>query len=123
MKLQATILCVLTLSCGLSAGAQSPEPEPGQLMFNNACRTCHTVREGDNRLGPSLHRIIGRKSGAERYGYSEAMAKADIVWDKPTLDRFIANPESVVRGHKMQPYGGVSSSEDRAKIIAYLEKN
>jgi cytochrome c len=51
------------------------------------------------------------------------MAKADIVWDKPTLDRFIANPESVVRGHKMQPYGGVSSSEDRAKIIAYLEKN
>ena len=28
----------------------------GQLLFNNACRTCHTLREGDNRLGRQLHR-------------------------------------------------------------------
>jgi len=100
------------------------EESEGQLLFNNACRTCHSVKEGDNRLGPNLHGIIGRKSGAlKNYAYSDSMAKSDLVWDKPTLDRFIANPESVVRGNTMQPYGGMPSAEDRARIIAYLEKN
>ena len=45
----------------------------------------------------------------------------DVV--KATLDRFIADPNAVVRGHKMQPYGGIASAEERAKILAYLEKN
>jgi cytochrome c len=98
--------------------------EDGQILFNNSCRTCHSVKEGDNRLGPHLHGIVGRKSGAlTKYGYSSAMANADLVWDKATLDRFIANPEGVVRGNNMQPYGGMASADDRAKLIAYLEKN
>ncbi len=99
-------------------------PDADQLLFNNACRTCHSVKEGDNRLGPNLHGIVGRKSGAlKNYAYSDSMAKSELVWDKATLDRFIANPESVVRGNTMQPYGGMTSAEDRARIIAYLEKN
>ena len=36
----------------------------GQQVFNNVCRTCHTTKEGDNRLGPHLYKIIGRKSGS-----------------------------------------------------------
>jgi len=98
--------------------------EPGQILFNNACRTCHTVKDGDNRLGPNLHAVVGRKSGAlSGYGYSDSMAKSGLVWDKATLDRFIADPNAVVRGHKMQPYGGIPSAEDHAKIIAYLARN
>jgi cytochrome c len=96
--------------------------DDGQILFNNSCRTCHSVKEGDNRLGPNLHGIVGRKSGAlANYGYSYAMANAGIVWDKATLDRFIANPEGVVHGNNMQPYGGMPSAADRAKLIAYLE--
>src|SRR6266516_2581123 len=73
--------------------------DDGQILFNNSCRTCHSVKEGDNRLGPNLHGIVGRKSGAlTNYGYSHAMANADVVWDKATLDKFIANPEGVVDG-------------------------
>jgi cytochrome c len=82
------------------------------------------MKEGDNRLGPNLHGIIGRKSGSlQNYAYSESMAKSDLVWDKPTLDRFIANPNAVVRGNTMQPYGGMPSAEDRVRLIAYLEQN
>src|SRR5262245_3421450 len=96
----------------------------GQLAFNNACRTCHTLKEGDNRLGPSLHNIIGRKAGSlPSYGYSSAMKGADMVWDKATLDRFIANPDQVVSGNNMKPYGGLTSAEERAKIVAFLEAN
>ena len=96
----------------------------GQLLFNNACRTCHTLREGDNRLGPSLNRIVGRKMGVlPDYGYSSAMKRGDLIWDKSTLDRFIASPDQVVPGHAMRPYGGLASPEDRASIIDYLEES
>jgi cytochrome c len=96
----------------------------GQLSFNNACRTCHTLREGDNRLGPNLNRIVGRKAGTlPDYRYSGAMRSGDLIWDKSTLDRFIASPDQVVPGHTMRPYGGVASPEERARIIDYLEES
>src|ERR1700751_5791540 len=73
-----------------SAGADS------QLVFNNICRTCHTLKEGDNRLGPNLHNVIGRKAGSvPEYSYSSAMKDADLIWDRETIDRFIANTDKV----------------------------
>ena len=112
---------------GLPAAPQEPvrkgaDTESGQLTFNNACRTCHTTKEGDNRLGPNLHNVIGRKAGSlPNYGYSSAMKDADFVWDKEKLDRFTAKPDEVVPGNNMKPYGGLTSAEDRAKVIVFLE--
>ena len=104
--------------------SQGPEAASGQLAFNNACRTCHVVREGDNRLGPNLHKVIGRKAGSlPGYAYSSAMKEADFVWDEAKLDRFIANPDEVVPANKMKPYGGLASKDDRAKIIAFLAQS
>ncbi len=103
------------------AFAEQSADDSGQLLFNNACRTCHSLKEGDNRLGPNLFKIVGRKAGAlPKYSYSGAMKDADMVWDKATLDRFIANPDQVIPGHNMKPYGGLASSEERTKIIAFL---
>jgi cytochrome c len=110
-----------------SAVPQGPSPAvadtaSGQLLFNNACRTCHTLKEGDNRLGPNLHNVIGRKAGSlPNYGYSSAMKGADFVWDKDKLDSFIAKPDELVPGNSMKPYGGLTSAEDRAKLIAFLQ--
>ena len=78
--------------------------------------------QGDNRLGPNLHNIIGRKAGSlQNYGYSSAMKGADFVWDKEKLDRFIAKPDEVVPGNNMKPYGGLTSAEDRARVVMFLE--
>lgn len=96
----------------------------GQQAFNNACRTCHIMKEGDNRLGPNLHKIIGRKAGSlPDYNYSGAMKEAGFVWDEQKLERFIANPDEVVPGNSMKPYAGLASSDDRAKIIAFLAQS
>ena len=93
----------------------------GQLVFSNACRTCHTTKEGDNRLGPHLYKIVGRKAGSlPNYGYSSAMKGADFVWDEEKLNRFIANPDETVPGNNMKPYGGLASADDRAKILTFL---
>jgi cytochrome c len=122
------VVCITILMLlGFSAVPQEParkdaDTEAGQLTFNNACRTCHTIKEGDNRLGPNLHNIIGRKAGSlPNYGYSSAMKGADFVWDKEKLDRFIAKPDEIVPGNNMKPYGGLTSPEDRAKVLVFLE--
>jgi cytochrome c len=123
----ARCLTPMILLCSSAAAQEARpggEPDPGQILFNNACRTCHTLREGDNRLGPNLHAIVGRKAGSlSGYNYSSALKQADLVWDKATLDRFIANPDQVAPGNNMKPYAGLTSAEDRGRIIAFLEAN
>jgi cytochrome c len=108
-------------SYGQEPASQKGDAAAAQQVFNNACRTCHTTREGDNRVGPTLYKIIGRKAGSlPGYGYSEAMKEADFVWDEAKLDRFIANPDGLVSGNSMKPYGGMASAADRANVISFL---
>ena len=115
--------CLFSSPSALPQASQGVGGDSGQQAFNNACRTCHMVKEGDNRLGPNLYKIVGRKAGSlPDYAFSNAMKEADFVWDEEKLDRFIANPDQVVPGNNMKPYGGLSSSDDRTKIIAYLAK-
>jgi cytochrome c len=124
-----TTTTIISSSFMILSSAALPQPGPagtdsgsGQLIFNNACRTCHTLKEGDNRLGPNLHNIVGRKAGSlPNYGYSSAMKGADFVWDKEKLDSFIAKPDEVVPGNNMKPYGGLASAEERSKLIAFLQ--
>ena len=119
----AALSAMACLLASPSALPQAAEPASEQQAFNNACRTCHVTREGDNRLGPNLHKLMGRKAGSlPNYGYSSAMKEADFVWDEAKLDRFIASPDEVVPGNKMKPYGGLANKDDRAKIVAFLAK-
>ena len=90
---------ILSSPSALPQASQGMGGVSGQQAFNNACRTCHMVKEGDNRLGPNLYKIVGRKAGSlPDYAFSSAMKEADFVWDEEKLDRFIAKPDEVVPG-------------------------
>jgi cytochrome c len=115
--------CILSSHSALSQepASHGKEAASEQQVFNNACRTCHSIKEGDNRQGPNLYRIMGRKAGSlPDYNYSSAMKGADFVWDEEKLAHFIASPDEVVPGNNMKPYSGLASADDRTKIIAYL---
>lgn len=100
---------------------KSAASEDGELLFNNACRTCHALKPGDHRLGPSLVGIVGKKAGAQSgFTYSQSLKNSGVTWDEKTLDAFIANPDSVAPGNNMKPYTGMTAADDRAKIIAFL---
>jgi cytochrome c len=102
--------------------SQAKDATSEQQVFNNACRTCHTIKEGDNRQGPNLYKIIGRKAGSQPdYNYSSAMKGAGFVWDEEKLEHFIASPDEVVPGNNMKPYSGLASTDDRKKVIAFLQ--
>lgn len=112
----------LAFLSGAALAQDGVDAEEAQLAFNNHCRTCHTTREGDNRLGPTLHNVIGREAGSvPGFGYSSAMKDAGMTWNEETLDRYIENPDAVVPGNNMKPYSGISDPAERAKIIAHLK--
>lgn len=105
----------------LQGGAAVAQEGAAQVAYNNHCRTCHSLDEGDNRLGPSLHGVLGREAGAmDGYTFSPAMTRSDVTWDAETLDAFIENPEAVVPGHGMRPYQGIRDEEIRQLILEAL---
>ena len=112
-----TLITVVALGSSTALSAAD-----GQVQFNNRCRTCHSVREGDNRQGPSLYNLIGRKAGSlEDYAlYSQAMRTSGVEWDAENLDAFIENPDAVIPGNNMKPYAGITDEAERKQIVTYL---
>jgi cytochrome c len=90
----------------------------GEQVFAR-CTVCHSPKAGENKIGPSLAGIVGRKSGsAPGYDYSPALKSAGITWNEQELDKYLTNPPADVHGTKMVI--SVPSAEDRQNVIAYL---
>ena len=95
----------------------------GEKVFNK-CKACHSVEAGKNKVGPSLHNLIGRTPGtAEGFKYSKAMEEfgKDHVWDDETLHTYLEKPKDVVKGTKMA-FVGLKKEKDRDDVIAYLKQ-
>lgn len=122
VALSAALYSATVFAQGAPAPAAGGGGGDGQQVFNNHCRTCHSLKEGDNRQGPNLAGIVGKKSGSvQGVSYSSALKDGAITWDEGALDKWIENPDSVAAGNNMKPYGGVQNPEDRKKIIEYLK--
>lgn len=104
-----------------AAGGEGGE-EAGQVAFNTHCRTCHSVKPEDNRLGPTLHGIHGAKAGQVKgFGNYSGQLNEQITWDDATLDKFLANPASIAANTTMKPFGGIAEADQRKLIIDYLK--
>jgi cytochrome c len=92
----------------------------GKTSFNNHCRTCHSFRPGDNRLGPSLFGIYGSAAGQVKgyRGYSGGLQ--GFAWNDATLDRFIGNPTSISASTNMV-FPPVGDGAERHRIIEFLK--
>lgn len=95
------------------------QPEKGKKQFNR-CIACHSVKQGEHKMGPSLHSIIGRQIATQqKFNYSPAMKSKDFVWNDEMLSKFLTNPVDVVPGTVM-PFAGIKKQKQRDAIICYL---
>lgn len=96
----------------------------GEKIFRK-CKACHSVEEGKNKVGPTLHDVIGRTPGTvEDFRYSKAMEEYGAeghVWDEETLDTYLKKPKDVVPKTRMA-FVGLRKEDDREDVIAYLKQ-
>jgi cytochrome c len=119
-SLLATLMIAGACLAGASAQAAG-DADAGKTLFNKKCALCHSVVQGQNKIGPSLYGVVGRKAGTlDGYNYSEAMKNANRTWDDATLSDYLTAPRQKIPGVKMI-FAGLPDDTDRANVIAYLD--
>ncbi len=110
----------LAAATSLPAGATTTgDPASGEAIYAR-CLACHALAY--NRTGPKHCGLFGRRAGGVAdFDYSPAMARADVVWDGDTLDRFLTNPTAMIPGTTMG-YAGIADAQERADLIAWLRR-
>jgi cytochrome c len=93
----------------------------GEKTFKQ-CIVCHSVKAGENKVGPTLFGIVGRPAGTvEKYNYSTANKKSGLTWTEQVMFDYLENPRAKIPGTKMA-FVGLKKPQDRANVIAYLKK-
>ena len=88
-------------------------------MYAARCGGCHSV--DTHRVGPRHKGVFGRRAGgAEGFDYSPALRSSRLVWNKRSLDDWLADPERTIPGQGMG--FRVEHAQDRADLIAYLRR-
>lgn len=115
------LLAGAALVVGISGAASAQDAAAGEKVFGK-CKACHDVASDKNKVGPTLHGVIGRKAGAvEGFKYSEAMTGSGITWDVTTLTAYLKDPKGYVPGNKMA-FTGLKKDEDVVDVIAYIQE-
>jgi glucose/arabinose dehydrogenase/cytochrome c2 len=120
MRIRPSALILALAAYGTSTFAA--DANAGKDVFRGQCALCHSAEPNDNggAQGPDLNGVLGRHAAAGgSFGYTEALKKANLTWDAPTLDRFLTSPTTVVPGSAMVI--PVPKKEDRENLIAYFQ--
>lgn len=116
-----TSLTILTgvICATLAMAGSAKDAGRGREAFEKRCTGCHAIDK--IKAGPPLRGVYGHRAGKDRqFPYSDAMKKAAVTWDEATLDRWLADTESVIPDNDMA--FRLNDPADRANIIAYLKQ-
>jgi len=93
----------------------------GAFVYNQRCSVCHsTTADGQQKYGPHLEGIIGRKAGATDWPKQTAALNAsNVVWDEAALDALLKDPEKMMPGVQMDVV--VRFKRARTALIHYLK--
>jgi cytochrome c len=119
-SMRRTVIAGLLLA-GSATAALAADPAAGEKIFKVQCGICHAVAAGENRIGPTLFGVVGRRAGSvPGFNYTADHKKLGIIWDAATLDKYLANPRAMVPDTSMV-YAGLKDDAERADLVAYLE--
>jgi cytochrome c len=92
----------------------------GMLSVPLAAHAEGDTAAGENKVGPSLAGVFGRKSGTEPgYSYSSAVKGLNVTWDETNLNEWLQGPSKFAKGTKM--IYSVPDEKDRQDVIAFLK--
>ena len=89
-------------------------------QLSSPCWSCHDFYGNQNKIGPYLGGLYGRRAGTARFpGYSDALRQSMVVWDDSTLAHFLRSPTTYVPGTTMVS-PGVASPQDLDALLFYM---
>jgi len=129
MRVLIALFALVAMSLATGT-AMSADAAKGKKRFNR-CSACHAVVVGKNKIGPSLHGIVGRKAAtAAKYKYSKSLKEAGakgLVWTEENLMDYLKGPTKFLKkylkakkvSNKMK--NKFKKKKLRENIIAYLK--
>ena len=130
MKIVPIFAIAFALALTGLSGPAAADVAKGKKNFKR-CKACHSLTEGKNALGPSLHKVYGRKAGAvAKFRYSKGLkmaAEKGLMWNRENLMGYLKHPRKF-----LQIYLGVKRVSNkmankfkkekfRRDVIDYLE--
>jgi cytochrome c len=115
-------LLAATATIAGAGAVEAADVAKGEAAFVRQCAICHTIdKGGENRLGPNLFGIIGRRAGTvSNFRYTNAFrTTATFEWTEGLMGPWISLPATMVPGTAMGVFPGVSD-RDKDDIVAYL---
>ena len=105
-----------------SAPGITQDAQKGRMVFN-ICLACHAIGPGaQNKIGPELNGLDGRKAGTmPNFDYSDANKNSGIVWNQQTFEDYIKNPMAKVPGTKMV-FPGIKNEQQVKDLWAYVSQ-
>jgi cytochrome c len=120
LRLRTTLTILTGVVCAtIAMAASAKDPDRGREAFEKRCTGCHALDK--LKIGPPLRGVYGRNAGKDaQFTYSDAVKAASVTWEESTLDRWLADTESVIPDNDMS--FRLADPADRANIIAYLKQ-
>ena len=115
------IVLLALLAC--ADGAQAQDLAAGETSFRK-CTPCHSIGEDakNNRVGPALNGLDGRKAGTiDGYSYSPFNKASGIVWSAATFREYIRSPQAMIPRTKMT-FAGIRNEQEITDLWAYLAR-
>ena len=120
-KLTLSALVVIA-SMAAASSALAQDAAAGKTAFNK-CMACHAIGEAaQNKVGPQLNGLDGRKSGtAADYSYSEANKNSGITWNETVFKEYIKEPRAKIPGTKMS-FAGIKNEKEAGDLWAFISQ-
>ena len=105
-----------------SVAGTAQDAQKGKTVFN-VCLACHTVGPGaQNKIGPELNGLDGRKAGTvANFDYSDANKSSGIVWNEATFKEYIKAPAAKIPDTKMI-FPGLKNEQQVNDVWAYISQ-
>jgi cytochrome c len=119
MKRLSIAFALITVS---TAAAVAQDAQKGATVFNQ-CLPCHAIGpDAQNKIGPELNGLDGRKSGTvANFSYSDANKNSGIAWSEATFKEYIKDPRAKIPGTKMI-FPGVKNEQQANDLWAYISQ-
>jgi cytochrome c len=86
------------------------------------CWSCHDFYGEQNKVGPYLSGIVGRRIASARgFYYSEAFRSVSLVWTPQTLRAYLQNVTGFIPGSSMV-FPSIVNARDAEAVVFYMEK-